>query len=392
MTKIFKAIKVACKYFVMFLTMLMPRDYRLCVCGAWLGERFTDNSKQLFIEASERDDIRAVWISKDIEIVEQIRNLGYEAYLWGTKKAIWTQLRAKYAVISNGISDLEHTFLGNAIIIDLWHGVPLKKVCYDNKYEKNWDSPKQKLRDSLIYIPLGKMYFVATSEMFVPIYQSAFRRKKSQIICLGQPRSDIFFGEKKPEPYFPGKNIILYCPTHRNEGKEQIRINELFDLERLENYLSEKDYYFVIKKHFYHREENENLDKYPHIIDVTMEDMDTQILIIESKALITDYSSIYIDYLLLDKPLLFYCYDYEHYLENDREMYFNYEDVTPGNKAKNFDELFKQICGVIENGDDYGREEREKVKNMFYCKKGQGPVGNILIDMMVKREIGKNND
>ena len=120
--------------------------------------------------------------------------------------------------------------------------------------------------------------------------------------------------------------------------------------------------------------------------------MDTQILIIESKALITDYSSIYIDYLLLDKPLLFYCYDYEHYLENDREMYFDYENVTPGNKAKNFDELFKQICGVIENGDDYGREEREKVKNMFYCKKGQGPVGNILIDMMVKREIGKNND
>ena len=52
MTKIFKAIKVACKYFVMFLTMLMPRDYRLCVCGAWLGERFTDNSKQLFIEAA----------------------------------------------------------------------------------------------------------------------------------------------------------------------------------------------------------------------------------------------------------------------------------------------------------------------------------------------------
>lgn len=45
----------------------------------------------------------------------------------GNKKAIWTQLRAKYAVISNGISDLEHTFLGNAIIIDLWHGVPLKK-------------------------------------------------------------------------------------------------------------------------------------------------------------------------------------------------------------------------------------------------------------------------
>ena len=54
MTKIFKAIKVACKYFVMFLTMLMPRDYRLCVCGAWLGERFTDNSKVVYRSVRER--------------------------------------------------------------------------------------------------------------------------------------------------------------------------------------------------------------------------------------------------------------------------------------------------------------------------------------------------
>ena len=136
----------------------------------------------------------------------------------------------------------------------------------------------------------------------------------------------------------------------------------------------------------------ENLEKYPHIIDITREDIDTQILTIESKALITDYSSIYIDYLLLDRPILFYCYDYKHYLEKDREMYFEYEDVTPGEKAENFDELFEQIKGVIENGGDYGRKDRERVKNMFYCKAGQGPVGNILLDMMVNREIGKKHE
>lgn len=201
-----------------------------------------------------------------------------------------------------------------------------------------------------------------------------------------------FFDEKKPKPYFPGKNIILYCPTHRNEGKEPIHIEKIFELDKLEKYLAGRDYYLVIKKHFYHREEIENLEKYPHIIDITREDIDTQILTIESKALITDYSSIYIDYLLLDRPILFYCYDYKHYLEKDREMYFEYEDVTPGEKAENFDELFEQIKGVIENGGDYGRKDRERVKNMFYCKAGQGPVGNILLDMMVNREIGKKHE
>ena len=382
MSKIIKGIKVIGKYFVMYLSMLMPRNKKLCVFGAWLGERFADNSKQLFIEACERKNLRAVWITKSESVLKEIHDMGYEAYMWGTPKAVWTQLRAGYAIVSNGISDLEHTFLGRSVIIDLWHGIPLKKVVYDNKYEKDWDSPKQKLRDKLINVPLGKMYFVAPSEMFIPIYQSAFRRKREQIICLGQPRSDIFFADNKPDKYFSDKKIILYCPTHRNEGAERIELSKIFNLERLEKFLDESGYYFVIKKHFYHRMEVENLEAYPHIIDITNEDMDIQRLIMETEVLITDYSSIYIDYLLLDSPLLFYCYDYEHYLANDREMYFEYEDVTPGVKAKSFDELLGQLKEVIENGDSYGKEDRERVKNMFYCKKGQGPVGNILLDMI----------
>lgn len=367
--------------------MLMPRSYKIYVFGAWLGERFADNSKQLFIEAHKYSEIRPVWIAKSDKVIDEVKKLGYEAYKWGTPKAVWMQLRAKYAVVSNGISDLQHTFLGRAVIIDLWHGIPLKKVCYDDKYEKDWDSPKQKFRDRIINVPLGKMYYVATSETFVEIYQSAFRRKREQILCLGQPRSDIFFEEKKPEPYFPGKDIILYCPTHRKEGAEEIKISKLFDLDRLERFLSENNYYFVIKKHFYHRNETEKLDDYPHIIDATNKNMDIQKLIMETKAMITDYSSIYIDYLLLDLPLLFYCYDYENYLASDREMYFEYEEVTPGVKAGNFDELLEELKDFAENGSEYAKEDRERVKNLFYCKEGQGPVGDIILRMMIDRKF-----
>ena len=56
------------------------------------------------------------------------------------------------------------------------------------------------------------------------------------------------------------------------------------------------------------------------------------------------------------------------------------------------DLMISGIKGVIENGGDYGRKDRERVKNMFYCKAGQGPVGNILLDMMVNREIGKKHE
>ena len=121
MSKIIKGIKVIGKYFVMYLSMLMPRNKKLCVFGAWLGERFADNSKQLFIEACDRKNLRAVWITKSESVLKEIHDMGYEAYMWGTPKAVWTQLRAGYAIVSNGISDLEHTFLGRSVIIDLWH-------------------------------------------------------------------------------------------------------------------------------------------------------------------------------------------------------------------------------------------------------------------------------
>ncbi len=388
LNKIYKGIKTAFKYCVMYISMLMPRSRHICVFGAWLGERFADNSMQLFLEMQKHKNMRAVWITKNEETAKQIEELGYEVYMWGTFKAVWVHLRAKYAVVSNGISDLMHTFLGRAVIINLWHGIPLKKVCYDNKYEKNWDSPVQKFRDFLINIPLGNMYYVATSQVFTEIYQSAFRVRKEQVLCLGQPRSDIFFQKKKPAPYFPGKNIILYCPTHRKEGNQKIEITKLFDLERLEIFLEENGYYFIIKKHFYHRNEKEELSSYPHIIDITGMDMDIQRLVMETKAMVTDYSSIYIDYLLLGMPLLFYCYDYEEYLAEDREMYFPYEEVTPGIKARDFNGLLKELELFAINGQRYAKEERERVKNLFYCKEAQGIVSGRLADLIEKRGFG----
>ncbi len=388
LNKVYKVIKTAFKYCVMYISMLVPRRHNVCVFGAWLGERFADNSKQLFLEMQKHTNLRAVWITKDKKTKKQIEGLGFEVYMWGTFKAVFVQLTAKYAIVSNGISDLGHTFLGRAVIINLWHGIPLKKICYDNKYEKDWDSPLQKARDFIVNIPLGNMYYVATSPLFEEIYQSAFRVRKEQVLCLGQPRSDIFFQKEKPMPYFPGKNIILYCPTHRKEGAVKIDIAKLFNLEILETFLKENGYYFIIKKHFYHRKEEEELQNYPHIIDITGKDMDIQRLVMETKALVTDYSSIYIDYLLLGMPLLFYCYDYEEYLAEDREMYFNYEEVTPGFKARDFDGLLKELELFVQYGEEYAKEDRERVKNLFYCKEAQGIVSDKLADLIENGAFG----
>lgn len=383
-----KALYTFGKYCLMYLSMLMPRDKKLCVFGAWLGELYADNAKQLFLTANHHPNLKTVWISKNPDIVAEIREAGRRAYLWNSPAAIWYQLRAKYAIMSNGISDLQHVYLGSATLIDLWHGVPLKKICYDNKYEKNWDSPKQRIRDFLIGIPLRKEYYVATSEAFVPIYQSAFRRPKKQILCIGQPRCDIFFQNENTASYFPGKRIILYAPTHRQEGSVAMPMSSLLDLPRLEELLEQSDMYFVVKKHFYHKNEKEDFSAYPHIMDITGQSFDTELLLSETKMLITDYSSIYIDYLLTDRPIFFYCFDYDDYQKNDRELYFPYEEVTPGKKATTFDELFLLLQQALSEDPSpetialrqQQKEERHRMRDFFFCPTGQGPVADLLLD------------
>ena len=190
-----KALGLAGKYVIMFLSCLFPRSRKIYIFGAWLGEQFADNPKYLFLEAQEHKEIRPIWITKNESVCRKVRELGYEAYMFDSFKGILMQLRAKYVVVCNGISDVNHTFMGRAVFLNLWHGVPLKKVGYDDDKVKNWDSKGQKIRRMIQEIPLGKEYVVATSDFYAPIYESAFRRSKSHIITLGQPRNDIFYDQ-----------------------------------------------------------------------------------------------------------------------------------------------------------------------------------------------------
>ena len=156
---------------------------------------------------------------------------------------------------------------------------------------------------------------------------------------------------------------------------------EQFDFEKLNQWCVENETVFVIKRHFYHQKESVDVSKYSNITDITGKSMDIQELLMDTDILVTDYSSTYIDYLLLDRPIVFYNFDYQDYLNTDREMYYDYEEVTPGYKAENFDQLMEEFERLIQ-GEDYFKEERERVCNFFYCKEGQGPIGKKLLEII----------
>lgn len=158
-------------------------------------------------------------------------------------------------------------------------------------------------------------------------------------------------------------------------------MKEHFDLKGLDEFCRDHQILFIIRRHFYHIHEDVDLSDYSNIVDMTKDSLDIQELLIETDILITDYSSTYIDYLLLDRPVIFYDFDYDSYIEKDREMYFPYDEVTPGIKAGTFDELMNGMSQIVSGIDDF-KEDRKKVRDLFYCKRGQRKVGRALLEKM----------
>lgn len=385
-----KIIKKASKYTLLYVSSLVPKKDNLLIFGSWLGEKYADNPRYLFeYVVNHRKDLKAVWITSNKSVFQELTNLGYPVLLSDSKEAHRTAMRAKYVFTATGkldIGERNSHLIGSARYINLWHGIPLKKIMYDDEYTYAHHRPNF-LANLLESFPFRHYYVVSTSETFSKIYESAFLVNKKQVLELGQPRNDYFFDSSYPKSdllaTFNGKRIISYMPTHRNEGKKPIDLNSLFDLEKLNAWCEKNHTVFVIKKHFYHRNDPALSASYPAIVDLTRQPIDAQELMKYSDVLITDYSSCYIDYMLLDRPIVFFNYDYDEYIKEDRKMYFPYEEVTPGAKCTNFAELLEQLNDWAV-GQDAFCQEREKVKGLFYSENNQHMVSEQVLEAVLK--------
>ena len=377
------------RYLQLYLSSFYKRDNKIFVFGAWFGEKYDDNSKYLYEYVVKNcPEIKAVWITKKEEIYFSLKEKNYPVCLSNSLEAIELCKKANYVITVTGISDIGEknlNYLGGAYYINLWHGVPLKKIMYDDEYSYNRNSLKEKLRNFLRRIPYRNEYIISTSETISKIYQSAFNLDKKHILQLGQPRNDYFYTShtNKYNIKFENKKIILYMPTHRNEGKKIINLEEILNLNDLNKFCKKNNVIFLIKKHFYHSKEKSINFKYSNVFDITNEVTHSQELLDAADILITDYSSCYIDYLLLDRPIIFYNFDIEEYKKNDRQLYFEYDKVTPGKKCITYTELKNELDSLLNLKDLY-LNKRKEARDLFYNQSCQSCVSDKIIKELKK--------
>jgi len=371
-----------------YISLLIPRNRRLIVFGAWFGKKYADNSKYLYEYMLKEKKFRCYWVTESRKVYKNLQEKSMPVILKGTIKAFIVQLRAKYYVTSNGINDVSSCLLGGALNVELWHGIPVKKIEYDDRITRK-ESLLKRIYKKILGIPVKKRILITTSETMVKIYRSAFRERVSNIHIFGQPRNDTFFCDSEYEDEVldkcRGKKIALYLPTHRNEGKKRIQLEKILDFRAINEICIRNNYVFLIKMHFFHFQDSVDLSEYSNIMDVSKMLSDVQELLKKASILITDYSSCFIDYLLLNRPILFYCFDLDEYQKQDREFYFSEETRFPGTVIQG-KEAFSAELGKVASGegDDLSFQLRNSSLDVFYSKDARSSCSKRIAEAVFK--------
>lgn len=204
--------------------------------------------------------------------------------------------------------------------------------------------------------------FISTAKEVYYCFESGFGLKKEIILPLGYPLTDLLLNDKErleqefyeKFPNLKNKNIILYLPTYRRYGGiDVIDYDYEIDWEKLNEFLEQSDSIFIVKKHplLIHQNIEFVPKNYDRIIEIN--NIEHYQLLVGADLLITDYSSSYFDYLMLNRPIIFYCPDAEEYLSK-HGFYIKFPDELPGEYCESCDELI-EILKTIDYNVDYSK-------------------------------------
>lgn len=324
--------------------LLVPRSARLWVfgCGIGLGE----GALPLYELARERlgADIRLVWLtSSDTELAEA-RSRGFDAAPKRSWRGFRLTLRARVVVVTHGFGDVNRYATSGAFVVQLWHGIPLKKLHLDSAATlKVRGVPDHRYVRALLarayrFAGRGIGLFPVASELVAPRIVSAFGVRPERVIALGDIRDDALLGRdpaavradarmllaEAAGGLEPSARVVLYAPTWR-DGAADPGAPTGEEWEMIARWLEARDAVLLVRAHPL------GLGDYaagPAVSDRirmlgSRELVDVTPALAGVDALVTDYSSIAYDYALTDGPVVFFAPDVELYARA-RGLYENY--------------------------------------------------------------------
>lgn len=373
----FHYIRVLFSYLVYGLSSFVPKDPSLWVFVGWRRsserEIFAENTKYFFLYTQHHlKNIRPIWIGMDSKICKILQNGGYEAYPINSLKGIYFSLRASHTFISGLLQLKNWKFSGNTKVIQLWHGKSLKKTGLNTPYTH--DRYKWKFLHPNLYTHIH--LFVAISDFFAPFITEDFHIPKEQILVSGLPKQDaliknirgyeidmdtelhqLLLSLRSQET----ERIFFYGPTFRPDGTNPL-LNLNLDL--LNSKLTEINAKLVISLHpkFSTKDWMPSTFSLENIFFI-QGDMDRYPCMRYFDVLITDYSSLAIDFLYMGKPVILYAFDIDKY-DKDMGVYKEIWEAIPGPKVFNERDFLDSLHYDF-NNQEFKNMLQESQKKLF---------------------------
>lgn len=341
----------------------VERDPKLWVIGSAFGP--ADGALAFYRAAAALPDKpRLVWLSKSDAETRTARELGvHEVVDAESPEGYRLTLQAGLVAVTHGFGDVNRYALSRATNVQLWHGSPLKKL--------HADSPAVTTLGPLGRIPgaralMRSAYRRGTSRIsllpcassfFVPFFASAFHLVEGQVQVLGEPRTDILFAGPRADRIAAAKatlapflgehtdaRVVLYAPTWR-DGDPDPGVPTQAQWQRIVEVSERLDLVLLIRPHplgvgdytFGH-------DRVRLITPA--EQPESMPLLWGLDALVTDYSSILVDYAVTGRPILLLAPDLEHYRAT-RGLYVDYDWLSGGAWSTDWDQVLDRLESVL---------------------------------------------
>lgn len=390
------------------IALLIPkrRDW-IAVIGKQEG-RFLDNAKYFFLQASSvAPDLRLVWVTESRETAAHVRDGGYESLLHPTRQSCWFLLRCGSVLVDEAAWFRRGRFflLRGAAVVQLWHGVGIKYTELSQwrreRARFGWASSRLVLLLRLaVYRFTGRRMRYAAVACTSRFYRDNVFRPAFAARCFpltGYPRNDFGISlDTKGRALAwrnvdrtiagqlanwqeQGRRLVIVAPTFRESGTVPMQLDAA-NLANLDAFADANAVEFVFKFHPFERGAAGIAGRHFHVCD---RDSDLYPLLPSAAALVTDYSSISMDFLLVDKPLLFLIPTGDDYAYNDRQLQFDPRTMMPGPVVPDWSSLL--VALLAEWGNDAHAGERAALRRKAFDDMPQSDAVPKLISLMRER-------
>jgi len=293
--------------------------------------------------------------------------------------------RVKY-LFNNSSFPIYFSTKNQQIYVNTWHGTPLKHLGLDLE---NGVLGIQNLTRNFLH----SRYILTQNKHTTDIFKKSFQLENlfdGNFIEDGYPRTDLILNDnnanlinsiKKTQVRFnEDKKTILYAPTYRGDYlNPSDDIEKLYsDLVQLKNQLN---YNILLKAHPFVYDVIQKDERFKEFLILDYYDINELLSLVD--ILITDYSSVFFDYLVTNNPIIFYTEDYEKY-KNERGLYIDI-DQLPKPTINNIDDLISTIQNEYFSQPEY-KNNYKRFKEI-YTPFDNGKVSERLVNRIFKNKI-----